>query len=279
MSQAIQNLELEFFNSDFGKSFTSKYVILSEIHRTDHSLIYEVKVAQTQALKVLKIEQKIDNYNYDQFYPSDFRHDNLIRIDEIGISDNFVYSIMEKLTGATLDRYLQLFGPFPVVHSDYIIEQLISIVTFLNRTSDASLFYRVINASKLMISLSGKITLIDPFSINSQFKDMNSDTYIISKNEYIRNRYNENYSRVTNDIYSMGEILFRILTGQAYRPFLEKEDGLKYSFIPSKYKNLIIKSTHLNLRKRFKSVSEFTSIFCEDRIIRRVFLFLSHPEI
>ena len=182
------------------------------------------------------------------------------------------YIIMEMVDGLNIEQYVMRNGPIPEQES---IEMILKILDALQCVHNAHIIHRDIKPSNIMIRPNGNICLLD-FGVAKDMESGGGNVTIagtqIGTDGYMSpeqaNGYSINYN---TDIYSLGCVLFFMLTGHhAYNVLgsdFETKDAILSQKFPrlSKYnknasevlQRILDNATDKNMTKRYQNCYEF----------------------
>lgn len=201
------------------------------------------------------------------------RHPNIVSLYDFVDTAQNVCLIMEYVEGITLDRYIQrVTGPIPEEKAIEIFQKILDAFMYAHTEN---VVHRDIKPANIMLTQSGEVKVLD-FGIAKVKTDSNYNltqegsrlgTIFYMSPEQIRSQELDQRS----DIYSLGILLFEMLTGQC--PYDEEmsefditlkivNDPLPdaqalYPNISSHIQNVISKATAKSPRYRFQSAWEF----------------------
>lgn len=224
------------------------------------------------------------------------RNDNLVEMmgcveledRRLGFVKKRLYVVSEFLSGVTLDHVLE--GRYTDYRSEeihfakdlgerlrkdpgqtatYIIKNVLSAIVAMH---DAGYLHRDIDPSNIMVTADGKIKLID-FGIATQVEELNKGTdapsdegSFVGKVEFAAPELisgKVSVQNFTTDIYSIGVLFYRLLTGhlpfegnrfEIMRGQLEKKPSVS-SIHSRKYRAIVEKALEKQQTKRFASAS------------------------
>ena len=206
-----------------GGSHFGKYEILGEIARGGMGIVYRVRQAgsdRIEALKVLLTGAMADSTQIRRFLreakaTAQLNHPHIIPIYEMGEENGYHYFTMKYVDGGTFDKVI---GQAEVPLS-YKIEILIKICEALYQAHQQKILHRDIKPSNVLMSKDGEPFLSD-FGL-AKFVDSNSKftqtgsaigTPFYMSPEQVK--ADKNTIGVRSDIYSLGIMLYQILTGK-----------------------------------------------------------------
>ncbi len=225
------------------------------------------------AIKILK-EEYIENEDFLRRFKNESKaiaalaHPNIVQIFDMSFNDNFYWIAMEFVDGITLKEYIEQQG---VLNWKEAVHFTMQILLALQHAHNKGIIHRDIKPQNIMLLRNGTIKIMDfgiaRFSRNEAKtltdKAIGSVHYISpeqAKGEVINQ---------TTDIYSVGVILFEMLTGAL--PFEAdsavsvaikqiEADPIKprqiNSQIPKTLEQIIIKAMMKNKEERYQSATQ-----------------------
>ena len=255
----------------------SRFIITSFLTSGGMAEIYEAFDTYTQkavALKVIKKEyldsfEDVERFQNEARYTAMFSHPNIIKIYNVGEYRKTFFISYELMIGKTIKQYLDERGR---LDEDEAISVLLQVLDATNHIHERGIIHNDIKPDNLFLFHDGNVKLLD-FGIAKHIDDEKPDrinaSVVYASPEVLRTA---DFS-IQSDIYSLGVILFELLTGKT--PYMKKNTKEEihahlYENIPSisKYistKNLktldtiINRATNRNLDLRYKSDKEFTN--------------------
>jgi serine/threonine-protein kinase len=181
-----------------------------------------------------------------------------------------LYLVMEYVEGETIEQYVKRHG---ATHEDEVIRMLCEILSALGYAHQQGYVHRDIKPSNIMVRPQGDICLLD-FGIA---KDVNNSGLTVGQitigtDGYMSPEQAEGYNiDCRSDIYSLGCVLFYMLTG---RHAIQKQSNdyatrmtiITNDFPPAKHYNphisdniqrILDRATNKNMLQRFQSCREF----------------------
>ncbi|SFL98255.1 serine/threonine protein kinase [Gracilibacillus orientalis] len=225
------------------------------------------------AIKVLRLEYANDEEFITRFHreaqaATSLSHPNIVNIFDVGEEDQIYYMVMEYVDGMTLKQYIQLHAPIEV---EEVIEIMTQVTSAITHAHENGLIHRDIKPQNILIDPYGQIKVTD-FGIAialsatalTQTNSMLGSVHYLSPEQARGGKANRK-----SDIYSLGIVLFELLTGQL--PFsgqsavsialkhLQSETPSVKAFnprIPQSVENIVLKSTTKDPFHRFQEVYE-----------------------
>lgn len=142
-----------------------------------------------------------------------FEHPNILPFLEFGEGDSLLYSVTPYIESGTLDDLLaRVGGKFSAIQALPILQQLCSAVQYAH---EHDVVHGNIKLSNVYVGADGRILLAD-FGIVRGYDDSQQSLTRIGwgSAEYAAPEQSLGVLRRSSDIYSLGVLLFRLLTGQ-----------------------------------------------------------------
>ena len=225
------------------------------------------------AVKVLRgdlanDEKFIRRFQREAYAASTLSHPNIVEMYDVGEDNGTYYIVMEYIEGRTLKQLLKKRGSLTAPE---VVDIMLQLTDGIAHAHDMYIIHRDLKPQNIMISDDGKIKITD-FGIamalnSSQLTQTNS---VMGSVHYLPpEQASGKGSTIKSDIYSMGIMLFELLTGKL--PFKGEnavEIALKQmkdeipsvrkinSNIPQSLENIILKATAKNPKNRYDDVKE-----------------------
>ena len=211
------------------------YRVLKKLSATEHSGVYLAETDASDAPVVLKVLRQvaersdsieaIDRFLQEYETIAEIRHPNIVRIYDLGISDEYAHIVMEFLDGGDL-RYRINSG----IDEQQAVTYLRQIAGALSAIHDKGVLHRDIKPSNVMLRSDGSLALIDfGLAKRAKLRAEMTDTGEIFGTPYYMSPEQGHGSQVDqrSDIYSLGVIFYEMLTGE--RPYdAESAMGIIY---------------------------------------------------
>jgi predicted secreted acid phosphatase len=202
-----------------------KYRIIAEVGRGGFAAVYktvDTTLKRTVALKCLAPHLLWDPTFVQRFQreaevAANLDHRNIVTIYEVGQIEGVYFIAMQFLEGRTLSQILKAEGPLPVSRVQAVIEQIGSA---LNYAHARGFVHRDIKPSNIIVADDGRATLTDFGLVKAgEGTQLTASGMVFGTPEYMSPEQAEGKVLDTrSDIYSLGVVLFEMLSGQA--PFL-----------------------------------------------------------
>lgn len=252
----------------------SRYIISRYVTSGGKAEIYEAHDTYTNKLVALKVIKDDLNNDIDEIkriknearFASMFSSRHIIDVYNVGTYKKNFFISYEFLRGRTLKDYLDERGSLNKLETLSMMEQILTTVKHIH---GRGVLHNDLKPDNLFLQYDGNIKIID-FGIASHINDEHDSieaSVIYCAPEVLSDK---KYG-VQSDIYSLGIILFELLTGRT--PYMKKsvkEETLAHlnEPIPSIKKYIqekdsedldyiIYKATARKLNKRYQNVEEF----------------------
>jgi serine/threonine protein kinase len=201
------------------------YRVVRKLSATEHSGVYLAQSEVSNAYVVLKVLRQMSAHTdstepFDRFLHeyetiAEIRHPNVVRIFDLGISDDQAHIVMEYLDGGDL-RYRINSG----MTEQQAVGFLRQIAGALSAIHDKGILHRDIKPNNVMLRANGSVALID-FGLAKRAKlraEMTGTGEIFGTPYYMSPEQGHgNNVDSRSDIYSLGVIFYEMLTGE--RPY------------------------------------------------------------
>lgn len=204
-----------------GTVLGKRYELLEVVGDGGMAMVYKARCRMLDrivAVKILKPE-----YSRDQSFVEKFRteataaarlsHPNIVNIYDVGQEDDIYYIVMEYVEGRTLKDIISEEGPLPVGKA---VDIAIMICDGIHQAHQKGIIHRDIKPANILVTSNGMVKVAD-FGIAQAIskKTITFGGNVIGSVHYIspEQAKGEPLTPAT-DIYSLGCVLFEMLTGQ-----------------------------------------------------------------
>ena len=255
-----------------GSKINDRYQIiktLGEGGMANVYLAYDTILDRKVAVKVLRgdlanDEKFVRRFQREALSASSLSHPNIVEMYDVGEDDGQYYIVMEYVEGITLKQLLKKRGSLTITEVMDIMSQL---TDGMAHAHDSFIIHRDIKPQNIMILENGVIKITDfgiAMALNStQLTQTNS---VMGSVHYLPpEQANGKGSTIKSDIYSMGILMYELLTGGVpYKGDNAVEIALKHlkeplpsirkvlPELPQSVENIILKSTAKNPQNRYK---------------------------
>ena len=284
-----------------GQKINDRYQIIKSIGEGGMAnvyLAYDTILDRNVAVKVLRgdlatDEKFVRRFQREALSASSLSHPNIVEVYDVGEDNGQYYIVMEYIEGCQLTQLLKKRGRLPFSE---VIDIMLQITDGLSVAHDAYIIHRDIKPQNIMILDSGLVKITDfgiAMAMNStQLTQTNS---VMGSVHYLPpEQANGKGSTLQSDIYSMGILMYELLTGElpykgdnaveiALKHLKEKIPSVrdKYPEIPQSVENIIIKATAKNPKNRYadaRSMNEDLRTCLDDSRVNEPKIVLPYPE-
>lgn len=259
-----------------GSTFAGRYQVIEELGKGGMGSIYKVfdkKINEKIALKLINMETPSDEKSIERFsnelkLARKVSHRNICRMYDLGEAQGTHYLTMEFVPGEDLKNSIARMGPLTPARAISIAKQLCKGLAEAHKTG---VIHRDLKPQNIMIDSQGNARIMD-FGIARTMKGegLTADGMIIGTPEYMSPEQVEGKEvDPRTDIYSLGAILFEMLTGRvpftgkspisiAFKHKTEKpKDPRMYNDqIPVELSRLVLKCMEKDKAKRYQNIGE-----------------------
>ena len=211
-------------DSNIGKKLDGRYEITELIGVGGMADVYkavDVMEDREVAVKILKPEfaeneEFLRRFRNESKAIAVLSHPNIVKIYDVGFSDEIQYIVMEYIDGITLKEFIEQQGVLKWKDALHFVTQ---ILRALQHAHDKGIVHRDIKPQNIMLFTDGTIKVMD-FGI-ARFSRIDgktlSDKTIGSVHYISPEQARGDITDERSDIYSVGAMLYEMLTGQ--KPF------------------------------------------------------------
>ncbi|MEG1469354.1 MAG: Stk1 family PASTA domain-containing Ser/Thr kinase [Anaerovoracaceae bacterium] len=255
-----------------------RYELIEKIGEGGMAVVYKAKcrlLNRYVAIKILRPEFTkdalfVESFKRESQAAASLSHPNIVSVYDVGKEGNINYIVMELIEGQTLTDVIKREAPMDYRKAIEIIRQVASALSLAHKNH---IIHRDIKPHNILITNEG-IAKIADFGIAKAVSDatlVSGTNKIIGSVHYFSpEQARGSYVDERSDIYSMGIVLYEMLTGQV--PFdgdnpvaialMHINDQIKppsqlVPGIPPALEKLIMKSTDKFQTNRYKSADEF----------------------
>lgn len=271
-----ETLQLPIKELAAGSTFARRYQIIEDLGKGGMGRVYKVfdtEVQEKMALKLLRPDIAADEKTIERFrnelkLARGIAHRNVCRMYDLGREEGTYYITMEYVSGEDLKSLIHRIGALPVSKAVSIGEQ---ISEGLSEAHRLGIVHRDLKPGNIMIDREGNARIMD-FGIARSLasRGITGDGVMIGTPEYMSpEQVDGKEADPCSDIYSLGIILFEMLTG--HLPF-EGDTPLSVAVkqkserppdprsinaqIPDELARIILKCLEKQKEKRYQSADE-----------------------
>ncbi|WP_117169753.1 Stk1 family PASTA domain-containing Ser/Thr kinase [Paraliobacillus sediminis] len=260
-----------------GRLLNERYKVMKTIGGGGMANVYlghDTILDREVAIKVLKLEYANDEEFITRFHreahsATSLSNPYIVNIYDVGDEDNIYYMVMEYVNGMTLKKYIQLYGPIQVEEAIAIMRQVTSAI---DHAHENDIVHRDIKPQNILIDPFGQVKVTDfGIALALSATSLTQTNSVLGSVHYLSpEQARGGTANKKSDIYSLGIVLFELLTGQI--PFSGQSAvsiALKHlqsdtpsirqwnKEIPQSIENVVLKATTKDPFYRYDSVDAF----------------------
>lgn len=208
-----------------GRLLNKRYEILEKIGSGGMALVYKARdnfLNRIVAVKILRDEYAdnevfLDRFKQEAQAVASLSHTNIVNIYDVGTDGEKYYIVMEYVEGSNLKEIIKQEAP---MESSKALRISIQICSALEHAHQNSIIHRDIKPHNILFTSEGQIKVTD-FGIaraateNSATVSFTDSSSFVGSVHYISpEQANGEITDFKSDIYSLGVILFEMITGE-----------------------------------------------------------------
>ena len=259
-----------------GQLIDERYKIIKSIGEGGMAnvyLAYDTILEREVAVKILRgdlaeDEKFVRRFQREANSASSLKHPNIVEVYDVGEDNGKYFIVMEYINGKTLKSLIKKRGVLTV---EEVVDIMLQLTSAVSCAHDSYIIHRDIKPQNVMILEDGRVKITD-FGIamalnNNELTQTNS---VMGSVHYLPpEQANGSGSTIKSDIYSLGILMFELLTGKL--PF-KGENAVEIAIkqmrepipsvceispdIPQIVENVILKACAKNPKNRYDSARE-----------------------
>lgn len=256
-----------------------RYELIEKIGDGGMAVVYKSRdrlLNRMVAIKILKPEylkdyKFIESFRRESQAAASMSHPNIVNIFDVGSEGNIYYIVMELVEGTTLSKLIAEKGFLKPREAVSIAKQVSEALSHAHKNN---IIHRDVKPHNILITEEGVAKIADfgiAKAITSATISANAEAVMGSVHYFSPEQARGGYVDEKSDIYSLGVVLFEMLTGQV--PFdgdnpvsvavkhVKEEMPRPSSFgvqIPPQVEEVVLKATQKYQTNRYASADEMT---------------------
>lgn len=258
-----------------GERVSGRYKIIEKIGSGGMANVYlamDLILEREVAVKMISLDFQNDKDSLRRFQrealsTTELTHPNIVTIYDVGEGDR-PYIVMEYVDGMDLKQYIRENHPIPYKKVINIMEQILDAIEYAHKND---VIHRDIKPHNILIDKNGNVKITDfGIAVALSQNSITQTNSLLGSVQYISpEQARGNVVTKQSDIYSLGIVLYELLTGtvpfqgesavsialkhfQTPIPSLHEFD----SRIPQPLENVVLKATAKEPRHRYGTVGE-----------------------
>lgn len=284
-----------------GQKISDRYQIIKSIGEGGMAnvyLAYDTILDRNVAIKLLRgdlasDEKFVHRFQREALSASSLNHPNIVEVYDVGEDNGDYYIVMEYIEGKHLKDLIKKRGKLT---TSEVVDIMLQITDGMSVAHDSYIIHRDIKPQNIMILENGLVKITDfgiAMAMNAtQLTQTNS---VMGSVHYLPpEQANGKGSSLQSDIYSMGIVMYELLTGRlpfrgdnaveiALKHLREPMPDIKEELptIPNSIANIILKATAKNPKNRYtdaREMHEDLKTCMEDARVKETKIEFKYPE-
>ncbi len=259
-----------------GQKINDRYQIIRTIGEGGMANVYlahDLILDREVAVKILRgdlanDEKFVRRFQREAISASSLTHPNIVGMYDVGEDDGNYFIVMEYVEGKTLKNLIKRRGALTLPE---VIDIMLQLTSGIACAHDSYIIHRDIKPQNILILEDGTVKITDfgiAMALNSN--ELTQTNSVMGSVHYLPpEQANGNGSTIKSDIYSLGILMFELLTGKL--PF-KGENAVEIAIkqmknpipsvceinpeIPQSIENIILKACAKNPKNRYENVME-----------------------
>lgn len=273
-----------------GQKINDRYQVIRSIGEGGMAnvyLAYDTILDRNVAVKVLRgdlssDEKFVRRFQREAISASSLSHPNIVEMYDVGEDEGNYFIVMEYIDGKTLKNLIKKRGSLTVCE---VVDIMLQLTSAISCAHDSYIIHRDIKPQNVMILDDGRVKITDfGIAIASNASELTQTNSVMGSVHYLPpEQANGNGATAKSDIYSLGILMFELLTGKLpFKGDNAVEIALKQmkeqipsvckinEEIPQSIENIILRACAKNPRNRYSNVkamyNDIKTALDEDRM-------------
>lgn len=181
-------------------------------------LAYDTILEREVAVKILRgdladDEKFVRRFQREANAASSLKHPNIVEMYDVGEDDGKYFIVMEYINGKTLKSLIKKRGALTI---DEVMDIMLQLTSAVACAHDSYIIHRDIKPQNVMILEDGRVKITDfgiAMALNSN--ELTQTNSVMGSVHYLPpEQANGSGSTIKSDIYSLGILMFELLTGK-----------------------------------------------------------------
>jgi beta-lactam-binding protein with PASTA domain/predicted Ser/Thr protein kinase len=259
-----------------GQKINDRYEIVHTIGEGGMANVYlahDTILDRDVAVKILRgdlagDEKFVRRFQREAISASSLSHPNIVEMYDVGEDDGKYFIVMEYVNGKTLKSLTKKRGSLTIPE---VMDIMLQVTSGIAHAHDSYIIHRDIKPQNIMILDNGMIKITDfgiAMALNSH--ELTQTNSVMGSVHYLPpEQANGSGSTIKSDIYSLGILMFELLTGKV--PF-KGENAVEIAIkqmkeqipsicqinneIPQSIENIILRASAKNPKNRYDSINQ-----------------------
>lgn len=231
------------------------------------------------ALKVLSaantnsdLATAVERFRREARYAHQLRHKNIVPVLNFGQDGQLLYLVMPLVTGGTLRTLLKAGHPLPLQQVSRYLHDLADAVDAIH-AHPQQIVHRDIKPSNLLLHQDDGRLVVADFGIAramQQEKALTQRGWSVGTEHYVAPEQEQGKAQPSSDIYSMGVVVYQMLTGLLPFQAVIKSQGALSGFpapsafnpiVPKALDAVVLRAIEVEPEQRFQTAQAFVDAF------------------
>lgn len=257
-----------------GYAINGRYELIAPLGEGGMANVYLAKdliLNRLVAVKIIRLDLSHDKnavrrFQREALATTEMVHPNIVTIYDVGDENGLQYIVMEYVKGSDLKQYIKKNHPLSMPRVLEIMEQILSAV---EEAHQHGIIHRDLKPQNILVNEDGQIKITD-FGIAIAISEntlTQTNTMMGSVHYLSPEQARGSMATKQSDIYSLGIILYELLTGTvpfdgssplsiAIKHFKENVPSVreKVPYVPQSLDNVVLKATARDADERYQTV-------------------------
>ena len=216
-----------------------------------------------------ELDQAVAQFKKEAAFLAGLEHPNVVRVADFFVEEGKHYLVMDYIQGETLQEKMASRGrPFHWYELETWVQSLMDVLEYLH-SQDPPIIFRDLKPSNIMVSVDGRLNLIDFGIARSACQGEKTTTFLQGTGTRgfspIEQYGNQQSTDQRSDIYALGATLYYLLTAtlppDAVQRVSRRTEIVPLSErnpdIPGRLDDIVEKAMGLAAEDRYQSIAEF----------------------
>ena len=259
-----------------GQLIDNRYKIIKSIGEGGMANVYlafDTILEREVAVKILRgdlagDEKFVRRFQREANSASSLKHPNIVEVYDVGEDDGKYFIVMEYINGKTLKSLIKKRG---VLTLEEVIDIMLQLTSAVSCAHDSYIIHRDIKPQNVMILEDGRVKITDcgiAMALNNN--ELTQTNSVMGSVHYLPpEQANGSGSTIKSDIYSLGILMFELLTGKL--PF-KGENAVEIAIkqmrepipsvcsispdIPQSVENVVLRACAKNPKNRYETARD-----------------------
>ncbi len=206
-----------------GRKLANRYQIIEKVGGGGMAIVYKARCTLLNRIVAIKVlrpqfvhdDEFVKKFRREAQASASLSHPNIVGVYDVGQEKSSYFIVMEYVDGMTLKEYITSKAPLEPNEALKIAQQ---VAEALSHAHENSIIHRDIKPHNILLTNSKRVKVTD-FGIakaitSNTLTAQNTGSIMGSVHYFSPEQAKGNYTGVQSDIYSLGIVMYEMLTGQ-----------------------------------------------------------------